>query len=229
MRKIVVPGEVITTERKKTRDHVFIKEGKILSDCVGLLNEKPDSVSVIPLGGRYVAQENDIIIGVVVHEVFSGYLLNINTHASSFLAKRDLDFLLKLGDIVSVKVISVNELREVDVSFPRGLNGGEIIDVSPVKIPRIIGKEGSMLNVLKNGTGCVVVAGRNGRLWVKDGNTVLLRETLALIDRESHTDNLTDKVTKFLEERKPKEKKTSAKEIAPKSESADEVENGMDN
>jgi exosome complex component RRP4 len=200
MRKIVVPGEAVTAERKRPGSHVFTREGKICSDCLGLVNEKSDSVSVIPLEGPYVPQQNDVIIGIVVSEMFSGYSINIKSYSRSFLPKRDLDFFLKSGDVVSVKVSSVNEVNEVDVAYPRQLAGGEIMDISPVKIPRIIGKEGSMLTVLKQGTGSLIVAGRNGRVWVKGGNLKLLKDTIRLIERDAHLEHLTDKVTKFLQE-----------------------------
>lgn len=201
VRKIVIPGELLTAEKKRLGGHVFIKEGKIHSDCVGLLNEGPDSIGVIPLEGPYLPQANDIIIGFVLEEKFAGYTLDINSFYSSFLPKRELDFFAKSGDIVSVKIASVNEVNEVELTGARLLAGGELTDISPVKIPRLIGKEGSMLNVIKRGTSAVVVAGRNGRIWLKGGNIKLALETIRLIESEAHKEHLTDRVTKFLEEK----------------------------
>jgi len=78
--------------------------------------------------------------------------------------------------------------------------------VTPVKVPRLIGKNGSMLQVLKDGTGSNILVGRNGRVWVKDGNTRLLKRAIQKIEDESHLSNLTNSVKEFLEKEGKKEK-----------------------
>lgn len=198
MRHVVIPGEIVGSNGKKAGSHVFKRDGNLYSDCIGLVNDRPDGVSVIALEGPYMPQIEDVIVGVVDSENFAGYIIDVNSFCRGFLPKREMDFSLKIGDVVSVKIASVTDIGDADLSFPRLLSGGEIIDVSAVKVPRIIGKEGSMLNVIKQGTGCTIVAGRNGRLWVKGGDISLLHKTLGLIESEAHTSHLTDKVTIFL-------------------------------
>ncbi|MCX8158176.1 MAG: exosome complex protein Rrp4 [Candidatus Diapherotrites archaeon] len=202
MRKLVIPGELVSDNSKKAGQHVFVRDGKLYSDCIGLVNESYDSISVIPLEGPYIPNINDIVIGIIEQELFAGYVVNINSFYSGFIPKKNIDFFAKVGDLVSVKIASVNEVNEVDLDSPRILEDGELLEISPVKIPRVIGKEGSMLNILKKGTGCNILVGRNGRIWIKGGDVKLAFRLIKFIESQAHTENLTDRVTKIIEEAK---------------------------
>lgn len=208
-RRIVVPGEMLTEQRKRIGKHAYLRDGKIFSDSVGLLSESDVSVSVIPLEGKYEAEINDVIVGVVMEEKISGYTVNLNSFYSSYISKKTLRDPLRGGSIISAKVFRVNEVKEIEIGMVRTLFGGDVMEVSPVKVPRIIGKDGSMLEVLKKGTGCNIVVGRNGLMWVKGGNFRLLESALELIQSQAHTENLTNKVADFLKVTVPEEKVVS--------------------
>ncbi len=215
-KRIVIPGELVTEERKKLGSHVFVREGKIYSDSIGLVNDEADFASVVPLEGKYMPQMNDVIIGVITVERFAGYSVDVNSFYPSFVSKKELREVLKPGSIISAKVMKVNELNEVELGNTRMFFGGEIISVTPVKIPRIIGKEGSMLNILKNGTGSNIIVGRNGRIWAKGGNIDLLTKAIEKIEGEAHMEHLTNRISEFLEKqsgRKPAEKANEAIEM----------------
>ncbi len=151
-KRIVVPGEVLSEERKKLGANVFVKNGKIYSSAVGLLSESEEFISVVPLEGRYIPKEGDLIVGVIVSEKHAGYTVNVNSIYESFISKRDLRDNLKEGAVISAKVSRVNEINEADLINVRVFYGGELIKALPVKVPRIIGKNSSMLNVIKDGT-----------------------------------------------------------------------------
>lgn len=206
MKKIVIPGELVTAERKRVGEHVFIRDGKIYSDILGILSEEGSTVSVIPLQGRYMPVAGDLIVGVVSQDVFSGYIVDINSFYFSFISKKEMDEVLKIGSVISAKVDSVSEINEADLSNVRVFYGGEVLTVSPVKVPRMIGKAGSMLEILKRGTGSNIMIGRNGRIWVKGGNVDLLIRALKKIEEEAHHSNLTNSVAAFLEEENKKQK-----------------------
>ena len=204
MKRIVLPGEVVSEQRKKPGSHVFVSNGKIVSDCLGICDEDAGLASVIPLQGCYLPKEHDIIIGIIAEEKFSGFTVDINAFSTSYVPK---DFSLegaKRGTVVSAKVMGINEVNEVEISDLRVLRGGDILTVSAVKVPRIIGKNGSMLAVLKAGTGCNLVVGRNGRIWVKGGNEMLLQKTIKKIEDEAHKSNLTNTIEQFLKEENEK-------------------------
>lgn len=151
-------------------------------------------------------KRDDIIVGVVVGEKYAGYDVDINMAATAFIPKSALRYPLKRGDTVSARVDSINEVNEVNIGDIRTFLGGEIIMVSPVKVPRMIGKTGSMMTVLKQGTGSQLVIGRNGMIWAKEGNIELLTKALRKIEDEAHLSDLTNKIKNFLEEKKGESK-----------------------
>lgn len=198
MKKIVIPGDLVTEERKRLGIHVFVENGKIYSDCLGITDTESATASVIPLQGKYIPYAGDLIVGIVKSEKHSVYEVDINSIYSSYMSKRDIRETLKPGAIISAKVDSVNEVNEASISDIRIFYGGEIVEVSPVKVPRLIGKNGSMLNVLKSGTQSSLLIGRNGRVWVKNGNIKLLKEAIKKIEDEAHLRNLTNTMEEFM-------------------------------
>lgn len=203
-KRVVVPGDLVTADRKKLGQHVFVENGRVYSDALGLVYTNSEVASVVPLRGKYIPHKFDLVVGVVVSETYYGYVVDINSIYYSYISKELLRNSLKRGVIVSAKVKEANEINEADLEDVRVFYGGEIISVSPVKVPRVIGKNGSMLNELKRGTGCSILVGRNGWIWAKGENTPLLAEAIKIIERESHLSNLTNRIARFLKENRVK-------------------------
>ena len=200
MKKLVIPGELISQERKRLGGNVFVANGKIYSKVLGITELDDEKASVVPLEGKYMPQQEDVIIGVVNRVVFAGYGVNINSFTESFIPKSAMREELKIGDLISAKIENVNELREANLDFPRRMFGGEVVEVIPVRTPRLIGKNGSMLELLKQGTGCDIVIGKNGRVWARNGNLPLLRKVVIFINDNSYKSNLTNAVEAFFKE-----------------------------
>jgi exosome complex component RRP4 len=74
--------------------------------------------------------------------------------------------------------------------------GGIIVDIAPTKVPRLIGKKGSMINMIKDKTKCKIVVGQNGLVWVKGDEDMeqLTKNIIHLIEAEAHTSGLTNKI-----------------------------------
>lgn len=199
---IVVPGDLVTEERKKLGQHVFIENGKVYSDALGITYPDSEIAYVVPLAGIYIPQRDDLIVGIVERETVKGYMVNINSIYPSYLAADKCRDALQKGSVISAKVDAVNEINEAELFDVRVFYGGEILSVSPSKVPRIIGKNGSMLSVIKDGTGCNLLVGRNGWVWLKGGDVRKLADAIKLIESEAHLDNLTVKVEAFLKGKK---------------------------
>ena len=76
------------------------------------------------------------------------------------------------------------------------------MNVEPSKVPRIIGKKYSMIDLLKKYTRCRIFVGKNGRIWI-DGNNdsiVIAQEAIQMIERESISFGLTNKIERFLKQ-----------------------------
>jgi len=86
---------------------------------------------------------------------------------------------------------------------------GRIIEITPTKVPRVIGQSGSMISMLKNETNCEIFIGQNGRIWIKgkDSDMDDLAGAIDLIVRESHVPGLTDRVFRFLKNKRDVETK----------------------
>lgn len=228
MKKVVVPGELVTAERKRVGHHVYVKEGKIYSTSLGLADDSKDTASVIPLEGPYNPQETDLIVGVVVSENFGAYKVSINTAQLGTIVKSSLRDPLEIGNVISAKVSEVNELGSTMLDNVRVFYGGELMSIPAVKVPRVIGRSGSMLDVLKGGTGCTILVGRNGWVWAKGGNTSLLKKAIAKIENEAHTENLTNRIEDFLREENSGTKGKKQKEKIENLENLNEPKEGME-
>ena len=87
----------------------------------------------------------------------------------------------------------------------RKLYGGKIIDVKPSKVPRIIGKNNTMIKQLTEGTKSTIIVGMNGRIWIKGGDVALTTKAILRIQEEAHTSGLTDRIREMLEKSKKAE------------------------
>jgi exosome complex component RRP4 len=84
----------------------------------------------------------------------------------------------------------------------RKLDGGLIEQVNPSKVPRIIGKRGSMVSLIKKHTGCDITVGQNGYIWVK-GKPAMERvalQAMKKIAKNSHKSGLTDTIETYLKQ-----------------------------
>lgn len=197
MKRIVIPGELVADQRKRLGSNVYVADGKIYSKVLGISEESEEKAAVVPLEGKYFPQQEDVVIGVVTRVIFAGYNININSFVDSFIPRSVMREDLRVGDLISGKVTYVNELREAEIGFPRKMFGGEVVEVTPVRTPRLIGKNGSMLELLKQGTKCDIIIGKNGRVWARNGNAVLLRKVVEFINANSYKSNLTNAVEGF--------------------------------
>ena len=83
-----------------------------------------------------------------------------------------------------------------------------MVTISHSKVPRVIGRNGSMIQMIKNFTNCRIIVGQNGRIWV-DGEPEAIEnavKAIRLIEDEAQSIGLTDRLRVFLESTQ-KEKK----------------------
>ncbi len=213
VRQIVVPGEEITVEGKPGRG-VFIENGKIYSAYLGIVEQRAGYVNVIPLSGCYIPKKGDKVIGKIVDIAPLNWVVDINAPYYAPLHVNDVPWrveigdtgrYLGIGDVILAKVSNVNELGQVWITMKeqglRKLEGGHIVKISPTKVPRVIGKNGSMIQMIKEYTRCKIYVGQNGMIWISGSpdDIVKVIKAIRLIEKEAHTYGLTDKIKEFLE------------------------------
>ncbi len=218
-RTVVVPGEHIAEGLDYLpANGAYRKDDFVLAGRLGLLTVDGRAVKIISLSGRYMPKRNDVIIGKVIDVTISGWRFDINCAYSAMLSMKDAtsDFIQRgsdltqffnLGDMVVAKIVNVTSQKLVDLTTKgpglRKLYGGRLVHVNCNKVPRIIGKQGSMVSLIKNATGCKIIVGQNGVIWI-DGepkDEVIAVETIKKIEQESHTSGLTERITEYLESR----------------------------
>lgn len=226
-RDIVVPGEVLADGMGFLPSKgTYRQDKKILAQRLGMISIEGKVIKLIPLSGTYMPKIGDKIIAKVIDILLSGWRLDIRSAYSAVLTLKDAtsDYIAKgadltqyfgLGDYVVTKIANVTSQKLIDVSMRgpglRKLHGGRIITINPHKVPRVIGKEGSMVMMIKDATGCNIIVGQNGLVWIEGEPEaeILAEETVKKIEEESHTAGLTDNIKKFLE-------KKTGKKIEPR-------------
>ena len=219
-KEIVIPGQELAQGLEYLPSQgTFREEDKIISTYLGLVSINQRFIKVIPLTGKYVPKVDDMVIGKVTDIGFYGWTLDIGcayhavlslSETSGFIERNDdLTKYYDYGDVVVVGITRVTKQKSVDLTTKgpglKKLIGGKIIEVTPSKVPRMIGKQGSMITMLKEKTGCNVIIGQNGRAWIKGDSTekeALVTKTIMKIEKESHINGLTDKIKNMLESKK---------------------------
>lgn len=214
---IVVPGEDLAIGMDYLPSYGTFREGdNIVAAKLGLSSVEGRVVRLIPLSGKYLPKRDDTIIGRVVDVTFSGWRVDINSAYSAMLSLKDAtsDFIARgsdltryfnFGDQIVTKIINVTSQNLVDLTMKglglRKLGEGRILTVNPYKVPRIIGKQGSMVGMVKDATNCRIIVGQNGIVWVQGEPENELRAVAAIrkIESESHISGLTDRIKTFLE------------------------------
>jgi exosome complex component RRP4 len=211
---IVVPGEALADEEYNMGRGTFREDNKIFSSFVGLVAIKDKKISVIPLHSKYIPKRGDVVIGEIIDVRFSMWDLDINSPYSGFLPasdvfgkeKRELSKTFDVGDVLFLRVVDVDEVKKVKLGLKgRGLGkfkGGTLIKITSTKVPRLIGKKGSMINMIKEETKCDIIVGQNGIVWVKGEPSMerVAEKVINLIEDEAHTSGLTDRIKNMLSE-----------------------------
>jgi exosome complex component RRP4 len=214
-RKFVIPGEFIGDGR--AGHGAYEEENKVFSACVGLAEEKNGMLFVIPLSGIYNPKRGDGVIGKITDVTFNKWILDINSPYEAVLGladatdefidltKTDMTKYFNYNDLVFAEIIAVSQIKNVNLSMRnrkcRKLRGGRLIKVTPAKVPRIIGKAGSMVEMIKEMTNTQIVVGQNGIVWVKGDHEDIAMDIITTIERKSHVHGLTEQVKAILEER----------------------------
>ncbi|MGB1696942.1 MAG: exosome complex RNA-binding protein Rrp4 [Thermoplasmatota archaeon] len=215
---ILVGDKIASSEDMKPGSGAERVGDHIVAVQSGYKQESRGRVGVIPFNGRYMPKAGDTVVGIVAECNPGNWILDINApwdapmHVSEAPWRVDFGETAKYlapGDAVLCKVLFVDEQKKVQCTLKdrnlTKLDGGEMLEIAPVKVARIIGKNGSMLNLIKTYVECWLFVGQNGRVWVngEPEEVLIAKEVIRKIAAEAHLPGLTDRVRAFLEEKKP--------------------------
>lgn len=216
-RKVVVPGEQLETDEESVAGQgTYRKDDIIYASKVGFVRKKGRVLTVAPLTGPYTPEKGDKIVGRISSVAISGWNVKLGIPYEGYLPigkaveeyvelpESDLSDYYDVGDLVVARVEAVSKLMRISLSLegPRykKLKGGRLVEMTSWKIPRLIGKKGSMINMIKRLTDCEIIIGQNGWIWVNGvpEKELLVAEAIKKIEKESLKNGLTDEVEQML-------------------------------
>lgn len=215
---IVVPGEVLATGLDYLPGYGTYRAGDMIhANMLGLTSIEGRTVKLIPLSGKYIPKMGDVIIAKVFDVTFSGWRAEVNSAYTALLSLKegtsnfvergaDLTQYYTFGDYMVCRIVNVTSQNLIDLTMRgpglRKLSEGRIMTITSCKVPRVIGKKGSMIAMIKDATDCQIIVGQNGWIWMSgaDGKKeAIASQAIKLIEREAHTSGLTERVKEFLE------------------------------
>jgi len=222
-RQLVTPGDLIAEGAYIAGENTYVEDNKIYASRIGIVDYENKKVTVVALRAFYIPRVEDIVIGTVTEVGFKGWTVDINApyqallRASDVLSrpfkpqKDDLSQVLNVGDLIVAKIIAYDRAHDPQLTVGEPglgkITRGQIVKITPTKIPRVIGRKGSMISTIKQETGCQIILGLNGTILITGKTSE--EEELAMmailkIDKESHTSGLTDRIAQMLKEEKKK-------------------------
>jgi len=198
-RKIVVPGEKIA-EGMIRMPGGYSEGGATYATLVGFIDE---TGRYVQLESRYTPMPDDIVVGMITDSRHAGYSVDLALPKEGFIPSRAVRITLELGDFIVARVRTIERDGVVELCEVRRLPKGKIVEFPSAKIPRLIGKKSSMLNVLRTNAGGDIVVGNNGYVWMSEKCDIpLLLKALEIIRTKAHKPGLTDAIAKFFQEQK---------------------------
>ena len=191
---------------------------KIISSIIGLSDIRDGGVRVIPLTGGYIPKDDDLVIGKITSHSAMSWQVNINSCYDGMLPASDVfgrdfsshsdDLASKLanGDLIVARIVNADKTRDPLLTISGRelgkIDSGELVNISPSKVARLIGKRGSMIQTIESGTHAQITIGQNGLVVVscEDSDGLLKAiKAIELVEEKAHVANLTDQINDMLE------------------------------
>ena len=215
--EIVIPGDLLAEGTINYGEGVVKRDSEYYSAVVGLFQDKGDFIQVKALKGKYIPRPGDLVIGKITEVGLTNWIVDIGSPYTAILLannatekrfdpiKDDSRDIFNIGDIILTKVASFDRTRDPSlITNERGLGklrGGRLIEIEASHIPRVIGKKGTMINMIKRLTRTQIITGQNGRIWVngkKIDDELKAIEAIEKVELEAHTQGLTDRIRDML-------------------------------
>lgn len=220
-KEIVLPGDRIVESMEYLPGRNCYRDGNsVYSKRLGIVYYRGHVIDVVPLSGKYMPEPDDMVIGKVAEVQYSGWIIDISSPYKAFLplsgvrgfiepSRTDISKIYGVDELIYARVSDVTPMKDIRISMKdpstKKFENGRVIRISPVKVPRVIGKQGSMITMIKDRTGCRVSVGQNGVIWIQGENEHLAAKAIMEIEENSHIQGLTDHIGKLLGHGNPRQ------------------------
>ena len=214
----VLPGDVISNGSSSLKQNVILEGDKLVSTTIGFTEINDGVVDVIALTGLYTSEVDDLVIGKIVSHNALSWEVNINSYYPGILtafdifgkdyspSRDDLSLKLNTGDIILARIANVNSRDPLITIAGENLgkiDSGELVKISPAKIPRLTEKNASMIETIEGSTNATITVGQNGLIILKCDNSAGLKKAIAsvkMIGMIQYEVNIEDKIQNILDE-----------------------------
>ncbi len=216
-RRYVIPGDKIVEGNYRPLMNVVRSGNSLIATRIGIAEAGRDGVKVIPLSGVYIPRVNDLVIGKIVDHTSLSWEVDINSCFSANLpasdvfgrdfspARDDMTKHLAIGDMITARVAAFDRTRDPILTLQdRDLGKiprGELLKISATRVPRLIGKRGSMIQTIEQATQTRVLIGQNGIVVVTGRSPEGIEQAvkaIRMVEDEAHTANLTQRIKVLL-------------------------------
>jgi len=221
-RPIVVPGEFLGESRFYIPGMNTLKiSDRIFATTVGIIRMNGKHLDVVSLKSFYQPRIGDLIVGIIKEPGIAGWSVDINSPFLAFLpfseypekrirlSRDNVGKILESGAVITGVIKDASIFSSPIITMKgKGLgvvSSGTLLNITASKVPRLIGKKGSMLSVIERATGVKLTVGQNGRIIVhSEDNSIVakIRSVIEMVERESHIYGLTERVEALLVGRK---------------------------
>ncbi|MBS7606277.1 RNA-binding protein [Candidatus Bathyarchaeota archaeon] len=220
-RQIVTPGDLLAEGDYIAGNNTYKEGFRIYASRLGLVEYEGRTVQVVALNSVYIPSPGDQVIGKIEDLNINMWTVDINSPYKAILRvsdalnkpfrqqKDDLSSFLDIGDLILAKVVAFDRTIDPILTIKEPglgkITQGQIVRVSPAKIPRIIGRKASMINMLKRETECKITVGQNGIILISGPSPENERLAILAIEKiaqEAHTSGLTDRIAEMIRREK---------------------------
>ena len=212
-RKLVLPGDLLETKSKPGRG-IFRRDGRVHASVLGYSSDQSGYMNVNAITGGYTPKVGDKIVAICVETGPSVWRMDIGASFNSTLHHSESGWkvpfgdtarFLTIGDAIWAEVFMVDAAGSHQISLKkddcRKLYSGTIVKIGPTNVPRVIGKQGSMITAIREKTQTRILIGQNGHIWIdgKGSDIATAQKAIEMIDDEANSKGLTKKIEKLLE------------------------------
>jgi len=216
--QFVIPGDIIIADDCRPGQNVILEGNRVMSTAIGFSEIEDNLVNVTPLTGLYTPKTDDLVVGKIVSHNALSWEVNINSYYPGILtafdifgkdyssSRDDLSLKLNTGDIILARIANVNSRDPLITITGENLgkiDSGELVKISPAKIPRLTEKNGSMIETIEGSTNATITVGQNGLIILKCDNSAGLKKAIAsvkMIGMIQYEVNIEDKIQNILDE-----------------------------
>ncbi len=197
MKKIILPGDALPDDLAVAH-YTCINNGSVVSKVVGVYDD--ERKEIVPLEGAWHPRVGSSIVGIIASVGRNTCSIDLKHSSYGILVNDKMSrYSPKVGDVIESVVRSIERKNVPVMDRARLIDGSSwLVYVKPSKIPRVLGRNNSMLKQIEELTQTRIIVGLNGFVAISGKGINPAVASIRKIESEAHTSGLTDKIKDML-------------------------------